>query len=248
MLERPKDGDAICGCLFEIILRETVAPESYTKPWTSLTSPSSTSFPTLPHTTLTAGVQMGYSSRTTLLSWFFTTLETLERMRWLTYLCLMHTRRSEQNTMVLLFNKQMCSAWRSAKDWHPGWWFRLNNWTLPFSLLWKLSLQYYFPRSVNSHQTRIEDNQVITQYRTFLQVLKQKTHTMTPFPRCIIPDGFHPVGINGNSDGSVHLSIHVFYIFSSADHQTIVSSCYFGQYVRWNTIQLQEIRPQEQWC
>ena len=60
----------------------------------------------------------------------------------------------------------------------------------------------------------ILDPELNEEFKTFLKVLQEKLPLMTSMPRCVVPPGFFPAGLNGHSDGSLFLSSWIFFILS----------------------------------
>ena len=52
----------------------------------------------------------------------------------------------------------------------------------------------------------ILDPELNEEFKTFLKVLQEKLPLMASMPRCVVPPGFFPAGLNGHSDGSLFLS------------------------------------------
>ena len=83
----------------------------------------------------------------------------------------------------------------------------------------KATFSVYFSQicSLTSEWDEPVEQGLADEFKEFLKVIQKKLPSITPTPRCVVPPEYHPVGLDGHSDGSLYLSSWVIYMLSAAN-------------------------------
>ena len=163
-----------------------------------------------------AALLVGRSLRTWKTSWSSTIRGVSEVTVWRIFLFSMCTRRFAVPTPDPAWGRHTSLPWSSPRGSPPAWWAKPSVLMGPLKAVFVVLFSRICSLT-DKWDEAILDPELNEEFKTFLKVLQEKLPLMTSMPRCVIPPGFFPAGINGHSDGSLFLSSWVFFILSCAE-------------------------------